>query len=165
MIHHVFPGPFPYNQPTVVAVQEAFATAVSGLVAFGLFRLAQLLPELRATRGELADLALERERLTMADHLRAALGDRLEQVTDGLGLTLRWCRHNPDAARRQIAVVSDIARRALADARDLAESVRRRHPPKPHRSRPHLDWLGSSWVQRSRATRSSTRRSHPATTC
>jgi two-component system sensor histidine kinase DesK len=52
----------------------------AAFILFGLARLADMVARVHAARGELADLAVARERLHAVESLRAAVGQRLASV-------------------------------------------------------------------------------------
>ncbi|WP_019632190.1 sensor histidine kinase [Actinomadura atramentaria] len=97
------------------AAWTALATGATGVLFFGVGRLALLVGELHAARARLAPLAAARERLRMARGVRAALGERLAVVL----ATARRAAADPDPA--VVAETVRLARRALAEVRSVAD--------------------------------------------
>jgi two-component system sensor histidine kinase DesK len=95
-----------------------------GLVVFGLSRLSLVIDYLKATRGDLAQLAVIRERMRFARDLHDLLGYSLSAITLKAELTRRLVTSNPGRARDEVAEVLDIARQALADVRQVASGYR-----------------------------------------
>jgi two-component system, NarL family, sensor histidine kinase DesK len=100
------------------------STVDVGLVVFGLSRLSLVVRYLRATRGQLAQLAIANERIRFARDLHDLLGYSLSAITLKVELTRRLVTSNPGRARDEIAEVLDIARQALADVRLVASGYR-----------------------------------------
>jgi two-component system, NarL family, sensor histidine kinase DesK len=100
------------------------ATLVLGLVVFGLARLSLLIRYVHARRGELAQLAVARERMRFARDLHDLLGYSLSAITLKAELTKRLVGSNPARARDELTEVLDIARQALADVRIVATGYR-----------------------------------------
>ena len=100
------------------------ATMLLGLITFGMTRLAQLVEELYAMRGELARLAVTRERLRFARDLHDLLGYSLSAITLKSELTYRLVQKQPERAQREIAEVLEISRQALADVREVSTAYR-----------------------------------------
>ena len=99
-------------------------TLVVGLVVFGLVRLSQLVRYVNAKRGELAQLAVIRERMRFARDLHDLLGYSLSAITLKAEVTRRMVGVNPGRARDELGEVLDIARQALADVRIVASGYR-----------------------------------------
>jgi two-component system sensor histidine kinase DesK len=102
----------------------ALSTLVLGLVVFGLARLSLLVKYTHATRGELAQLAVMKERTRFARDLHDLLGYSLSAITLKAELTRRLVGSNPARARDELAEVIDIARQAQADTRLVASGYR-----------------------------------------
>jgi two-component system, NarL family, sensor histidine kinase DesK len=102
----------------------ALSTLVLGLVVFGLARLSLLIRYIQATRGELAQLAVMKERTRFARDLHDLLGYSLSAITLKAELTRRLVDSNPARARDELAEVIDIARQAQADTRLVASGYR-----------------------------------------
>jgi two-component system, NarL family, sensor histidine kinase DesK len=104
--------------------QRAFFVAywvvglVTGAVAlYGSARLVQVVDELEATRTELAELAVGRERLRVSRDLHDLLGSSLSAVSLKGDLARRLLHSDPPAARAQIEGLTGVARDALRDMR------------------------------------------------
>jgi two-component system sensor histidine kinase DesK len=109
------------------AYSVAYLTVASldiGLVVFGLSRLAQIISYLKATRTELAQLAVIRERVRIARDLHDLLGYSLSAITLKAELTRRLVNSNPAQARDELVELLDVARQALADVRMVASGYR-----------------------------------------
>ncbi|WP_432933208.1 sensor histidine kinase [Microbispora sp. CA-135349] len=100
------------------------STVLTGLVVYGLRRLAALVAEVHATRGELARLAVTRERLRVARDLHDLLGYNLSAITLKAELVYRLLPANPDRAREEVADLLGTARQALSDVRLVASGYR-----------------------------------------
>jgi two-component system, NarL family, sensor histidine kinase DesK len=115
-------GEAPVNGESVA--QEVLAVAywivglVTGAVAlYGSARLVQILDELEATRTELAELAVGRERLRVSRDLHDLLGQSLSAVSLKGDLALRLLHSDPLAARAEIASLTEVARDTLRGVR------------------------------------------------
>ncbi|HET9167933.1 MAG TPA: histidine kinase [Actinospica sp.] len=100
------------------------ATMLLGLITFGMTRLAQLVEELYAMRGELAQLAVTGERLRFARDLHDLLGYSLSSITLKSELTYRLVQKQPERAQAELAEILEISRQALADVREVSSSYR-----------------------------------------
>ncbi len=100
------------------------STLVTGLVVFGLARLSLVIKYVHATRGELAQLAVIRERMRFSRDLHDLLGYSLSAITLKAELTRRLVASNPGRARDELAELLDISRQALADVRLVASGYR-----------------------------------------
>ena len=93
---------------------------VTGAVAlYGSARLVRVLDELHATRAQLAELAVGRERLRVSRDLHDLLGHSLSAVSLKGDLALRLLRSDPPAARAEIASLTEIARDTLRGVRTV----------------------------------------------
>jgi two-component system sensor histidine kinase DesK len=113
----------------VDAHQYAAVTVASGAVVwlvsmvigaaalYGSARLVWVLDELQATRAELAELAVGRERLRVSRDLHDLLGQSLSAVSLRGDLAIRLLRSDPPAARAEIDGLTDVARDALRGVR------------------------------------------------
>jgi two-component system sensor histidine kinase DesK len=106
------------------------ATTITGLVVFGLTRLARLVNEVHAARAELSRMAAAEERLRLARDVHDLLGLSLSALTLKCELTYRLMNDHPERARAELADMLAIARRALADVRMVAAG--RRELSLPH---------------------------------
>jgi two-component system sensor histidine kinase DesK len=102
----------------------AVSTVITGLVVYGLTRLASMVTELHAARTELAQMAVAQERLRFARDLHDLLGYSLSAITLKSELTHRLVGKNPVKAQEELSEVLDISRRALADVRAVASGYR-----------------------------------------
>jgi two-component system sensor histidine kinase DesK len=100
------------------------ASLDTGLVVFGLSRLALIISYLKATRNELAQLAIIRERMRFARDLHDLLGYSLSAITLKAELTRRLVSNDPARASDELAELLDVARQALADVRLVARGYR-----------------------------------------
>ncbi|WP_104816240.1 sensor histidine kinase [Kitasatospora sp. MMS16-BH015] len=100
------------------------STWLSGLVVYGISRLAELVTVLHETRGELARMAVSNERLRFARDLHDLLGYSLSAISLKSELIRRLLPASPDRAREEVSEVLDISRQALADVRLVASGYR-----------------------------------------
>lgn len=100
------------------------STVITGLVVFGLTRLATLVIDLQQARTELAQMAVAQERLRFARDLHDLLGYSLSAITLKSELTHRLVVKQPERAQEELSEVLDISRRALADVRSVASGYR-----------------------------------------
>lgn len=100
------------------------STFITGLVVYGLTRLADLVLELHEARSELARMAVAQERLRFARDLHDLLGYSLSAITLKSELTHRLVNTAPDKAQEELSEVLDISRRALSDVRAVASGYR-----------------------------------------
>jgi two-component system sensor histidine kinase DesK len=115
-------GAAPVNGESVA--QEALAVVypivglVTGAVAlYGSARLVRVVDELHATRAQLAELAVGRERLRVSRDLHDLLGHSLSAVSLKGDLAIRLLRSDPPAARAEIESLTGVAREALRGVR------------------------------------------------
>ncbi|MEV7182713.1 histidine kinase [Kitasatospora sp. NPDC093102] len=101
-------------------VNASVSTAVGGIVVYGVARLADLVTELRAARTELAELAVDRERLRFARDLHDLLGSSLSVAALKCQLAERLAAEDPERARTEIAEVLALVRQTMADTRRLS---------------------------------------------
>ena len=100
------------------------STFDTGLVVYGLSRLSLVIMYLRAARGELAQLAIIRERERFARDLHDLLGYSLSAITLKAELARRLVSANPGRSRDELAELLDVARQALADVRAVSSGYR-----------------------------------------
>lgn len=100
------------------------STTISGLVVYGLTRMQSLVMELHEARTELAQMAVNQERLRFARDLHDLLGYSLSAITLKSELTHRLVLKNPDKAQKELVEILDISRRALTDVRSVASGYR-----------------------------------------
>lgn len=108
----------------ISVVYSSISTVVTGLVVYGLTRLAMLVVELHKARAEMAQMAVVRERLRFARDLHDLLGYSLSAVTLKSELAHRLVNKNPDQAKDELVEILGIARQALADVRMVSSSYR-----------------------------------------
>lgn len=109
--------------PLEIAYATA-ATAIGGLLVYGLTRLAALVEELHDARAEDTRLAVAGERLRVSRDLHDLIGTSISAITLKSELTARLIRTSPDRAFAEISEVVDISRRALDDVRSVARGYR-----------------------------------------
>jgi two-component system sensor histidine kinase DesK len=102
----------------------AASTVITGLMIYGLTRLANTVVELQAARAELARMAVAQERLRFARDLHDLLGYSLSAITLKSELTRRLVLTHPVRAQDELVELLDISRRALADVRTVASGYR-----------------------------------------
>jgi two-component system, NarL family, sensor histidine kinase DesK len=100
------------------------ATMLLGLIVFGMTRLSQLVTELYELRGELARMAVTRERLRIARDLHDLLGYSISSITLKSELTFRLVARHPERAQQELSEILEISRQALADVRTVARAYR-----------------------------------------
>lgn len=121
----------------------AFAAAMMGYIALLLRRRAILICELRAAQSENARLAaadaVTEERLRIARDLHDLLGHSLSVIALKAELARRLLDPDgQDQARREVADVEQIARRALSEVREVVSGYRTRSLAA------ELDWARAS---------------------
>ncbi|MGW0828060.1 sensor histidine kinase [Streptomyces sp. NPDC002845] len=104
----------------VGSVYIAVSTVLTGLILYGLNRLAQLVVEVQAAQTELARLAVTQERLRFARDLHDLLGYSLSAVTLKSELACRLVPTNPECALAELKSILEISRQALSDVRTVA---------------------------------------------
>jgi two-component system sensor histidine kinase DesK len=102
----------------------ALSTITTGLVVYGLSRLAALVTEVRENRAEIARMAVLGERLRFARDLHDLLGYSLSAITLKIELVHRLMDSAPREAADQLLEVLEISRLALSDARRVASGYR-----------------------------------------
>ncbi|MGW0389326.1 sensor histidine kinase [Streptomyces sp. NPDC003042] len=108
----------------VESVYLVQTTLLTGLVTFGLTRLAELVRVLHESRGELTRAAVTRERLRFARDLHDLLGYSLSAITLKGELIHRLIAAHPAKAKQEIEDVLAISRQSLADVRRVASGYR-----------------------------------------
>lgn len=86
---------------------------IVGIAVYGAARLVRVLDELEAARGDLADLAVGRERLRVSRDLHDLLGQSLSAVSLKGDLAMRLLERSPTAACAEIEDLTTTARHAL----------------------------------------------------
>ncbi|GAA1325234.1 histidine kinase [Streptomyces sp. NBC_00378] len=111
-----------------LSVQEtvylAQSTLLTGLVVYGLSRMAALIQALHDTRSQLAGLAVAKERLRFARDLHDLLGYSLSAITLKGELIHRLIPSNPRRALEEVSDVLIISRQSLADVRVVSSGLR-----------------------------------------
>ncbi|MFJ6694600.1 sensor histidine kinase [Streptomyces sp. NPDC091272] len=100
------------------------STLLTGLVVYGLSRLATLVRVLHDTRGELAGSAVANERLRFARDLHDLLGYSLSAITLKSELIHRLIPTHPRRAMEEISEVLTVSRQSLADVRAVSSGLR-----------------------------------------
>jgi two-component system, NarL family, sensor histidine kinase DesK len=97
------------------------ATIIAALGAslYGVARLVRVLDELAATRTELAELAVGRERLRISRDLHDLLGQSLSAISLKGDLAIRLLSTDAQAARAEIESLTTVARDALRGVRAI----------------------------------------------
>jgi two-component system sensor histidine kinase DesK len=136
----------PERAAVVVALLTAFGVGVAGLVhgdshsavaatvltivsigvlmtAFG--RIARANRELRATRKELARLAVSEERLRIARDLHDLLGHSLSVIALKSELARKLVEREPSQAAAELDDIQSVSRTALAEVREAVQGYRR----------------------------------------
>jgi two-component system sensor histidine kinase DesK len=112
-----FPAPAAASWVIIAFVMDA-------LILFGLARLANLIAAVHAARDELAEAALNAERLRATDSLRAAIGDPLTEAATRAAAALRSIDRNTRQAREYVTETAVAARQALAEVREVTSIYR-----------------------------------------
>jgi two-component system, NarL family, sensor histidine kinase DesK len=102
--------------PLVIAVQ---AVVVQSMKQMGV-----LVARLEAARAEVAQMAVENERLRFARDLHDILGHTLTSITIRSQLAARLARTDPDRAAREMTDVEHAARQALDEVRHAVTGYR-----------------------------------------
>jgi two-component system, NarL family, sensor histidine kinase DesK len=108
-----------------IGVYWVAGLALGAAALYGAARLVRALDELQATRAELAELAVGRERLRVSRDLHDLLGHSLSAVSLKGDLAIRLLRDDPGAARAEIESLTGVARDALRGVRAV---TRDEHP-------------------------------------
>src|SRR5262249_18883735 len=114
----------PYAAAPSAGLWVLIAFAANALILFGLARLAGLVAQVHAARGELAEAAVTAERVRAADSLRLAVGDLLSVAAGRAVAARRAITRSQAQAREHIAEVGVAARRALAEVREVTGRFR-----------------------------------------
>ncbi|MFI5729216.1 sensor histidine kinase [Kribbella sp. NPDC051587] len=105
-----------------VALEVAYYATVSVIFAcvlYGTVRLVQVVDELYRTRIELAELAVDRERIAVSRDLHDLLGQSLSAISLKGDLAVRLLRRDPARAYDEIASLTELARSARRDIRAI----------------------------------------------
>ncbi|MFJ6569147.1 sensor histidine kinase [Streptomyces sp. NPDC091292] len=112
------------GRPLVESILFPHTTLLTGLVLYGLTRLAHLTTHLHTTRGELARQAVTGERLRFARDLHDLLGFTLSAITLKSELVHQLIPTQPHRARKEIDEVLTLAGQSLTDIRKAAHGYR-----------------------------------------
>jgi two-component system sensor histidine kinase DesK len=115
---------FAFTGSVLDVVYSTVSTAITGLVVFGLTRLANVVKELHDARTELADMAVANERLRVARDLHDVLGYDLSAITLKTELARRLIEDNQARADAELTEVAEISRSALGRVRELSKGYR-----------------------------------------
>ncbi|MEU4985659.1 histidine kinase [Streptomyces sp. NPDC021969] len=116
--------PLLVDLPVVETFYYVQSTLLTGLVIFGLTRLADLIRVLHETRGELTRVAVTQERLRFARDLHDLLGYSLSAITLKGELIHRLLPAHPSRAKSEVKDVLTMSRQSLADVRIVASGYR-----------------------------------------
>lgn len=104
----------------LVGLSSALSAAITGLVVYGLTRLARLVGELHRARDELARMAVAEERLRFARDVHDLLGLSLSAIALKAELANRLIAVQPERAAEQLTEIIELCRKALGDVRSVA---------------------------------------------
>jgi two-component system, NarL family, sensor histidine kinase DesK len=119
-----------------VAAVAAAAVAITGeldvavqVIAFGLIlvgvrRLMELVRELEAARGQVAELAASEERLRLSRDMHDLLGHNLSLIALKSQLARRLLARDPAAAEAEVRDIESVARTSLQEARAAVLGLR-----------------------------------------
>ncbi|WP_084960238.1 sensor histidine kinase [Thermoactinospora rubra] len=110
--------------PNALMGYLTLSSLVTGLVVYGMSKLAALVADADAKQAELAEAAVGVERLRLARDLRNVVDNNLTAIVLKTELVRRLLPHAPGRARDQMALVLETARRALADIRTMVSGYR-----------------------------------------
>jgi two-component system, NarL family, sensor histidine kinase DesK len=110
-------------EPVFATAYALSSTAITGLVIFGLTRLARLVRELHDAREELSRMAVAEERLRFSRDAHDLLGMSLSAITLKAELTHRLVLAEPDRARTELDELLTVSRRALGEVRMVASGA------------------------------------------
>jgi two-component system sensor histidine kinase DesK len=105
-------------------VYTSVSTVITGLVVYGLTRLAELIGEVQTSRTKLATLAVTEERLRFARDLHDLLGHSISAINRKAELARELVRENPERTERELVELLRIGTQALTDVRAVARGYR-----------------------------------------
>lgn len=108
----------------VIVVYTSIGAAITGLVVFGLCRLAGLVVDLRDSQHELVQAAAEQERLNLSVDLDQTIGRRLAEIVVRGEVTRKRPGRPPEQVLDDLGRILQAARHALTDARAVASRYR-----------------------------------------
>ena len=120
----MFVPPLLDGRSIVDAVYLCQSTLLTGLIVYGLTHLAEVIQEVHDAHGELARLAVVRERLRFARDLHDLLGFSLSAITLKSELVHRLIPLHPERAVTEVDDILTISRQSLADVRRVASGFR-----------------------------------------
>lgn len=103
----------------IVVVSDVATTAATALMVYGLTRLARLVADLHAARGELARMAVAEERLRFARDVHDLLGLGLSAITLKAEVASKVLARYPERAREQLVEMATLVRKSLGDMRSV----------------------------------------------
>jgi two-component system sensor histidine kinase DesK len=106
--------------------QVAYGSALAGLIVSIIFRFINAISELRRTREELAQSAVDAERLRFARDMHDLLGHTLSVMVVKAQVVRRLAGRDPEAATAQAADIEEIGRHALTEVRQAITGYRGR---------------------------------------
>jgi two-component system sensor histidine kinase DesK len=106
-------------QETLSVVYWTIGLVTGAVALYGAARLVRVLDELEATRTELAELAIGRERLRISRDLHDLLGHSLSAISLKGDLATRLLHSDPHAASAEIEGLTGVARDALRGVRAI----------------------------------------------
>ncbi|TDU90740.1 two-component system sensor histidine kinase DesK [Kribbella voronezhensis] len=107
------------DNEVVVAVYWVGIQCVFIFALYGVVRLVVLVNELYETRSELAQSAVDRERIRLSRDLHDLLGQSLSAISLKGDLAIRLLPIDPAGARTEIVSLTEVARTALRDVRAI----------------------------------------------
>ena len=114
--------PFEGLHPATLSWIVVYLSAIllmGGACLYAAARLVRVVDGLYDARAELAQVAVDRERLRISRDLHDLLGSSLSAVSLNGDLALRLLSSDPQAARSEIASLTQLARNALRDIRGV----------------------------------------------
>ncbi|MER7765572.1 histidine kinase [Kitasatospora sp. NPDC096140] len=112
------------ERPLLDSIYLSQSTLLTGLVVYGLSRLAALVRQLHETQNELARLAVIQERLRISRNLHDLLGYSLSAITLKSELIHRLVLAQPQRAKAEVEDVLTLSRQSLADVRRVSRGLR-----------------------------------------
>lgn len=113
------------GQGIYVVIYWVSGLVLGGVALYGSSRLVGVIEELHATRAELAETAIGRERLRVSRDMHDLLGQSLSAVSLKGDLALALLRRDPPAARAEIESLTGVARDALRGIRAVTRAEHR----------------------------------------
>jgi len=109
-----------------VVWQIWYSSVLAGFIVAIISRFMQAIGELRRTRQELADAAVDAERLRFARDMHDLLGHTLSVMVVKAQVVRRMATRDPQAAAAQAADIEAVGRRALTEVRQAVTGYRGR---------------------------------------